>query len=482
MRVFSDVTENRESSPLGVLCRAWEAEKIHSQKGVALLMVLICSLVLVLIGLSLTMTEFSMGDELEAREKALLASDTGFRLAKNALRGQDLDTVLATNTTVNKYLNYPQPAGGTPAAEYFDRNPLSPTEAVNIDFSGSPVAISTRSVNDLLTPGVGSAVGTGRFFAKLSDNDDGDSNPLVDADGVKVLRIVGVHRGGAVENKSYGTSTQNAVSIIEANIRRVTTFDFDSPFTVYGPDVNTTFNGNSFDVDGNPHDINGNPIAGPAAPAFSIINNNPGSDATTAVTSTLGALSNPQEDNITGDGPDPSVQDTTDDVRNDPDPDAENIFDPNFVMDFAQRLDAIADINLSPGSYSGGGITWGTVGSPAITYCPGDLNLNGNGSGVGMLVVIGDLDVGGAFDYTGMVFVLGGDIEFSGANKTWVGGAFTADIIDNGDGTYSYGIPSVHFNGNSNFVYSAAAMSLANDLLAVELLSRREVTREIEPY
>ena len=111
MRVFSDVTENRESSPLGVLCRAWEAEKIHSQKGVALLMVLICSLVLVLIGLSLTMTEFSMGNELEAREKALLASDTGFRLAKNALRGQDLDTVLATNTTVNKYLNYPQPAG-----------------------------------------------------------------------------------------------------------------------------------------------------------------------------------------------------------------------------------------------------------------------------------------------------------------------------------------------------------------------------------
>ena len=74
-----------------------------------------------------------------------------------------------------------------------------------------------------------------------------------------------------------------------------------------------------------------------------------------------------------------------------------------------------------------------------------------------MLVVIGDLDVGGAFDYTGMVFVLGGDIEFSGANKTWVGGAFTADIIDNGDGTYSYGIPSVRFNGNSNFVYSAAA-------------------------
>ena len=90
------------------------------------------------------------------------------------------------------------------------------------------------------------------------------------------------------------------------------------------------FNGNSFDVDGNPHDINGNPIAGPAAPAFSIINNNPGSDATTAVTSTLGALSNPQEDNITGDGPDPSVQDTTDDVRNDPDPDAENIFDPTL--------------------------------------------------------------------------------------------------------------------------------------------------------
>ena len=70
----------------------------------------------------------------------------------------------------------------------------------------------------------------------------------------------------------------------------------------------------------------------------------------------------------------------------------------------------------------------------------------------------------------------------SGANKDIIGGFFCADIIDNGDGTYSYGTPTVEFNGNSNFLYSAQVISLAYDLLPMRVLNWRESTRELEPY
>ncbi len=70
----------------------------------------------------------------------------------------------------------------------------------------------------------------------------------------------------------------------------------------------------------------------------------------------------------------------------------------------------------------------------------------------------------------------------SGANKTIIGGTFAANIIDNGDGTYDYGIPEVRFNGNSNFLYSAQGIALAYDLLPMRVLNWRESTRELEPY
>ena len=466
----------------------------RDERGFALLMMVICSTLFMLLGLSLTfsaMTEFKMSNEFEAREQALLIADGGFNLTQAIFRGKDLSSLLASATDVNQYLNFPVPTGTT-ALGYFNRNPLSPIEAIQIDYANPPAAIGTRTINGLLTPPGGVAIGTGRYFARVTDNDDGIvipgislGDPLSDTDNVVILRVMGVHRGSSAEGTVYGTNTQNAIAIIETTLKRDTTLDFDEAFTIYGPNVDITYSGNTFDLDGRQHALNGALIAGAPKPGLGLMNHNPGGgNAAISAASAFTQLAGMQMDNLVGEngdfGPLPSLMDTTGYILASSDPDAANIFDPNWLMSFVNQLAAFANNNLPGGTYNN--VTWGTTASPVITFIDGNARLGGNGSGAGLMVVKGTLDYNGAFNYVGLVLVLGGNLQMSGANKNLIGGTFAANIIDNGDGTYSCGIPEIRFNGNSNFLYSAQAISLATDLLPMKILNWRETTRELEPY
>ena len=460
--------------------------RIQEERGFALLVTLICSTLFMLLGLSLTfssMTEFRTSTEFEAREKSLMVADAGFNLTQGLFRGNSLTSLLASATDVNRYLNFPVPTGTTELS-YFNRNPLSPVEAMHIDYASPPAAIGTRTINGLLTAPAGVPVGTGRYFARLTDNDDGDGDPLVDTDDVVILRVMGVHRGSSAEGAVYGTKTQNAIAIIETTLRRDSTFDFDQAFTVYGPNVDITYNGNTFDLDGRQHALNGALIAGAPKPGLGLMNNNPPNNASISAASAYTQLAGMQMDNLVGEGGDfgalPSLSDTTDAVLTSTDPDAANIFDPNWLMAFVDQLAAFADNVLPAGTYDSP--VWGTTAAPEITLINGDAIIESAGTGAGLLVVNGDLNFNGAHTYTGLVFILGGTFEMSGANKNIIGGTFAANIIDNGDGTYDYGIPEVRFNGNSNFLYSAQGISLAYDLLPMRVLNWRESTRELEPY
>ena len=456
------------------------------ERGFALLITLICSTLFMLLGLSLTfssMTEFRTSTEFEAREQSLMVADAGFNLTQGIFRGNSLTSLLASATDVNQYLNFPVPTGTTELS-YFNRNPLSPIEAMHIDYTSPPAAIGTRTINGLLTAPGGVSVGTGRYFARVTDNDDGDGDPLVDTDNVVILRVMGVNRGSTTEGAVYGTNTQNAIAIIETTLRRDSTFDFDQAFTIYGPNVDITYNGNTFDLDGRQHALNGALIAGAPKPGLGLMNNNPPNNASIAAASSYTQLAGMQMDNLVGAngdfGPLPSLSDTTDSIITSSDPDAANLFDPNWLMSFVDQLAGFADNVLPAGTYDAP--SWGTTAAPQITLINGDAIVEGGGSGAGLLVVTGGLDLNGAMTYTGLIFILGGEFTMSGANKNIIGGTFAANVIDNGDGTYSYGTPTVRFNGNSNFLYSAQGISLAYDLLPMRVLNWRESTRELEPY
>jgi len=85
---------------------------IRDQRGVTLLIVLVMSVLLVVLGLSMTvssMTEFSMSHELQNKKIASLTASGGFASVINSLEGETLDNLLSDATDVPKYFNYSIP-------------------------------------------------------------------------------------------------------------------------------------------------------------------------------------------------------------------------------------------------------------------------------------------------------------------------------------------------------------------------------------
>ena len=168
---------------------------IKDERGVALLMVTIVSILLLLVGLSLTftsMTDFSMSTELINKRRAFHTASAGFNVTKGLIN-PNLTTALAATTNVSQYINYTVPNSGSDAETYFNRNPIAPLEAMNVDYDSPPTPIGSRAVTGLITPASGTVLpGGGRYWAKVTDNDDGDSDLMADSDGTIYFRVLGI--------------------------------------------------------------------------------------------------------------------------------------------------------------------------------------------------------------------------------------------------------------------------------------------------
>jgi hypothetical protein len=471
---------------------------MQNQRGIALLVAIVVAVLLSLLGLTLTFTAMkgvSTATEFENHEKALMVADAGLNLMKGYLRGKDLSTLLKQQKAVPQYISA---SGGT--SEWLQRMPIFAIEARNVNFESLPSPVGSRAVAGFLTPVAGQSIAagsySGRFFAKLTDNRDEAAFSRADdqgedLDGIVYLRVVGIHRNLPGETVSYGTSIKNSVAVVEAMLKRDMSFDLQSPLSVYGGNPVTTFSGNSFKLDGYDHrgmsyqqiishhkENENNPFLG-----MSCLYDAPGGaqGAVTSVTETLKA--NQQYDNITGAGPtSPSVGDGTDDIKNSENPDATNIFDPYFLAYLMTMVGGVADFNYADGTkLSGSGILLGTVDDPKITVANGNLDISGGGSGAGIMIVKGGLTVGGAFDYEGVILVLGeGGLNMGGANKSFLGGIYVANVTQSGD-TCGFGEPTVRLDGNSNFYMKSDSIQMGYSLLPMRLLSWREITPEIEP-
>lgn len=472
---------------------------MRNQRGVALVVALILAVLMSLFALSLTfssMREVATSTEFENHEKALLIADAGFNQVKQMLRGHSIDDALRSSG------NVPLFTGGSATWPTAVRMPVLPIDARSIDFESPPGAASARTVTGLMTPPLGQPISTssysGRFFAKITDNEDEaewglPNDPTTDHDGFVYLRIVGIHRGRFGEVKTYGSHLKNSVAIVEAQLKRDMTFDLQSPLSLYGQNVSSTFAGNSFNVDGYDHSgMTYDQITGgghvdqslTAFPGISCLNNSPGSgDATNAVTAVKSQLDPQQAGNVIGEGTNPSVQDATQDIRDSPNPDAENIFDGAYLVNFANAIAGVADYTYPDGTtLSGENIVLGTPESPKVTVALGDLDLNGTGVGAGIMIVRGTLDVGGSFTYDGVILILGeGQLRLQGANKSFFGGIYIVNVTKNANGTATFGLPGIQMGGNSNFYMKSDSIAMGYSLLPMRVLSWREITPEIEP-
>jgi hypothetical protein len=183
-------------------------------------------------------------------------------------------------------------------------------------------------------------------------------------------------------------------------------------------------------------------------------------------------------------GPDgPSIRDDTDLVRNSSNPDARNIFDPEYMATFIERVSAAADVVYQDGeTLSGGSVVLGTEDNPQITVGLGDLALAGNGTGSGILIVKGHLEYSGAFDFNGLILVVGdGSVNISGANKSIIGGMYLAQLLEDGNGNHTFGTPAFTLSGRTNFYFRGDSIRLAMNLLPFRKLAWREITQEMMP-
>ncbi len=218
----------------------------------------------------------------------------------------------------------------------------------------------------------------GSQLVRFGDADQNPTTPPAEnlVHGAPVLRITASGRRG------------NAAKTLEAEAVRFPLISAKSPLWVGGP---MKFNGNAFLIDGHDHEANApyDTIPG-APPAPAILTEGPAADADLATN---------QQDNVTGEGGNNSVQQST------------------FTYDFNQiwaQLSGMADYSITgPLTFGSSTPPYGSYINPKVTVVNGNLTINGTWTGAGILMVNGNLSMGGGCQYKGIV-VATGDLTLTG--------------------------------------------------------------------
>ncbi len=462
---------------------------VQNERGAALIVVLMVAVVLSLLALSLTMSSMSdlrISSEFENHEKALLIADAGLEEVRASLRGDDLDVLLAATATIPKYIADSSNPDSQNPRPFAYRNPITLFEARNVDFDSPPSGYGTRTDRGWVTPPEGQAVGTGRYFAKLSDNQD-DSDPLADSDGMVCLRVIAVQAAAPSEVQSYGSARKNAVAVIEALLKRDTTFQLQSPLTIPALDVVTPFGGAKFKVDGYDHssiwqstdDIGSHDDEDlPDHPAVNVVYDDPPQNSSETVEDIIDSLKKNEKDNFTGTGEPPSIVDGTVDVK--ADPDSQKILDARFLEKFVNTVSLFADEKVAPGQQPKNG--YGTAENPRTIVAEGDLKITGNATGWGLLVVKGELELKGTFAYNGMMLIVGKGSLNIGGSASVLGGVLLANIDPQ---THELGTATFSDHGGGNdsagIYNSSEKIAFALSQVPMRTISWREITPEVEP-
>ncbi|HKB15831.1 MAG TPA: hypothetical protein VKF62_07185, partial [Planctomycetota bacterium] len=233
-----------------------------------------------------------------------------------------------------------------------------------------------------------------------TDGRDNDGDGQVDENDEAVVRVATTGTVGGVTHRLTGWLRRAAATLPSP----------EAAVYLNDPSASTTFQGNSFDVDGTDRNLNGS--AGPAPSIYGIAINGP----KTQVTSSLSKI---QLDNVNGKGGWPSVTSWTP-----PNPD--------FIDETIDALGSRASIVFDHYAQNfTGTLGNASTGNFVITKSIGDLKIAGGSTGAGILLVDGNLEISGNWDYVGYVFVAGRvTMKGGGGTKRLRGAMFVdADLI-----------------------------------------------------
>jgi hypothetical protein len=480
------------------------------EQGIAVVITLITLSVLSLLGLYMAMsatTEMHMSDNYESRIRASYAGQAGLGHARELFRGLDLDDQLnGPGGYVVRESSYVEAA-----RTYAFRNPLTwvTARSLNIanpgtDLAGLPpegvmnTGLYSGTSGSVLIPVTGNVFnnpnGLGliiaRYFVKVSDNNGeaselaGDplNDPFRDGDRIVIVRAMGV--AATLRDDSNGTVRRNSVAGFESRMKRSNTFNLDAPFVVEGDDIlpssSQMFAGNAFGIYGD---------ADHAGIATIDTNTTNGINPSQQIRSQVAAN---QEDNIVGMGLTPSISDVTAAVS--ADPEKALLRNPSYLWNFATKTVPAAADSAWEGDQSWHGGNAPDLGfidlnlpandpsqRPRITYVNGDLNISGNITGGGVLVVTGKLSGSGSLQFNGLILVIGkGDVDGAGLNIGFNGGMFIARLNVSGP-MICFDTPRFSWKGNSNLRINSKAIRMGMNLFPLVQLSWREITSIIDP-
>ena len=256
----------------------------------------------------------------------------------------------------------------------------------------------------------------------FGDADNDPSTPPVEnfIKGAPVLRITARGRTG------------NADKTLEAEAVRFPLIQVESAIWAGG---HLNVGGNALFVDGHDHAATApyDTLTG-AAPTPAIMTLNASADV---------ALAQNQEDNVSGEGGDGSVQQSP------------------YTYDFNSlynQMSQMADYSFTGSqSFTSSSPSYGSYTNPKVTVVNGNLSCGGNWSGGGILIVNGNLSMGGGCQFTGVVVCLG-DVSIAGGGPSDVahvlGGLIYQGTIVNGSS----------IGGSADVYYSSQAVNAAQTL------------------
>jgi len=260
---------------------------------------------------------------------------------------------------------------------------------------------------------------------------------------------VAVYSGANPANDGRFVATANGTegvkNIVVATVTR-TNIPSTAPGAIYlvnDAPTDSIFNGNAFGVDGNDHHFTGGMGTAPPVPGISTRN-------ATNTTEAINSLTSDQKDNVTGLG-----------FSTGP-PVVPSVWTSPAAPSLTQLNQIITDILARRGnppvpaddnsSNINGNQTYGTPASPQITHLTGNnVKMNGNATGCGIMIVEGDLQILGDFDFVGLMIVRG-QTTFSTSitgNATIYGSIWTEDL-------------KLSVGGSAIINYSSDALALAN--------------------
>jgi hypothetical protein len=482
------------------------------QEGIALLLALIALLLLSVISLCLAMVataEVRISDNFESHHRAGSAALAGLSHARALLTGLRFDDLLQgpdgtydasaahlaaaraypfrmpVSWAVSRMLDILDPAG--------DLSSLADDGTISTGHSpggnGQVLIPITGIAHSAPNPNGPGLLCIGRYFVKVSDNNGEESelaadpadNPFVDGDGQIIVRSMGIAKTLG-EGTEAGTRHNSAV-VFEAKFKRFATYDLDAALVVQSSAVAQAawgmFSGNTFLIQG-----------GPSASGIAVIDTAT-EDGIAPAQQILSRIASAQTRCLQGAGQEPSVRDLTAAIA--AHPDKRLLLDATASWRFIrQSIPQCADNRLSGaqnwigtapqplGRYDPALPAAATSQDPRVTFVDGDLAIEGNFEGGGLLVVTGKVTILGHFVFNGLILVLGsGELEIGGS--TSISGGILLARLATAEGSLSWGTVKLSIKDASQIVFNREVIRMAISLIPPVQLGIREITPIIDP-